>query len=992
LKTILIFASLLLSSAAMGQLPGEASYSVASHPWPESFGNHRAVIEVGEPAEIVVLDILWRRHDPEPWKRRFIIVEASGGDTIPNIFRYEVNNERCRLAFGPVKRAGTYYFYYLPYVVQDGWGFFGNDYFPVEEKPSEMWMKHNQPDKASAVSRFAKATLRVIESRTAFDSFFPMEIIPLSSEKSEMMEKYRSSWLIFPEDRAFPVRMRDELPLRWVIAGPSDEFSGDACRNEYYTFQLGVYASESSLENLKVEFSDLAGDKGKISASSLTCFNTGGTDPYGQPFVKKVNVKMGSVQPLWIGIDIPAGIRPGNYRGRIRVIPGNADPRTINVMLRINDTVLTDRGDNEPWRHSRLRWLNSTLGIDDEPVKPYEAIETIGDNSYRLTEKILRLGKYGLPGSVRVNGVEILANPVSLVVESEDGPENFSGPGKISTRVNSPGVVSREWRSRTGNLELNGTGIIESDGYINFRLTLTAMKDMGIKDVRLEIPFVTDIAQYMIGMGLPGTLVPEKHEAVWSGPHDSFWIGNTRGGIWVELRGSSYSGPLLNLYHPAPPESWYNADKGGFRIDKGNGSTDAIVFSGERRLFKGQKLDFEWSMLITPVKEINYVSQFTDRYYHNGEHPMPSDADIASGVRIVNLHHANNYNPHINYPFIAVDSMKWFVGKLHEKGLKVKIYYTIRELTNYTTELWALRSLGDEILGDGDGGGYTWLREHLITGYRPQWYQHFPDKSPDASIVNAPGSSRWYNYYIEGLAWLVRNVEIDGLYLDDVTYDRRTLKRIRKVLDNSRPGCLLDLHSNTGFSKGPANQYAEFFPYIDKLWFGESFMYDQMPPENWLVESSGIPFGLMGDMLQGGGNRWLGMVYGMTVRHPWLTEGIRCDPRPVWKIWDQFGIASSVMKGYWQNDCPVHAGHPEVHATVYQKKDSSLVSAGNWSEEPVEFSFSYDWAALGMDPDKAVLEAPYIKDFQEAATYRPYDTIQVLPKKGWIFYLYEKIR
>lgn len=138
------------------------------------------------------------------------------------------------------------------------------------------------------------------------------------------------------------------------------------------------------------------------------------------------------------------------------------------------------------------------------------------------------------------------------------------------------------------------------------------------------------------------------------------------------------------------------------------------------------------------------------------------------------------------------------------------------------------------------------MREHLISGYHPLWYQWFPDKNADASIVNAPGDSRWYNYYIEGLEWLVKNVGIDGLYLDDVSYDRRTVKRIRKVLDNTKPGCLLDLHSNTGFSKGPATQYTGFFPYMDKLWFGESFQYNKMSPENWLIEVSGIPFGLMG--------------------------------------------------------------------------------------------------------------------------------------------------
>nr|WP_202899853.1 glycoside hydrolase domain-containing protein [Segatella baroniae] len=66
-----------------------------------------------------------------------------------------------------------------------------------------------------------------------------------------------------------------------------------------------------------------------------------------------------------------------------------------------------------------------------------------------------------------------------------------------------------------------------------------------------------------------------------------------------------------------------------------------------------------------------------------------------------------------------------------------------------------------------------------------------------------------------------------------------------------------------------------------------------MTPANWLVESSGIPFGLMGDMLYRGGNRWLGMQYGMAVRYPWFMEGVDCDPRPIWKIWDEFGIEHS---------------------------------------------------------------------------------------------------
>ena len=987
MKAIFHFFFVLLTTIAFSKNAPEPKYSVTSKPWPESFGNHRAVIEVAKVTDVALLDILWRRHDPDPQKRRFIIIDASSGDTIQNIYRYLVNNERCRLAFGPVKKPGTYYFYYLPYEVQENWGFYNKEYPGPEKTLSAKWVNSNKVGDMTKIKSFPAAKLKEFQSRTAFDSFYPMEIIALTSEKKALLSKYTSDYLIFPEDRTYPIRMKDEIPLRWIERGPSGKFTGEASRNEYFAFQVALFASKVDIHDVKIEFSSLSDGSFTIPASALTCFNTGGIGPYGEPFTKRVDLSAGYVQPFWIGIDITTNVPAGTYKGSIKIKPENASMQTVELEIKVEDRVLADRGDSEPWRHSRLRWLNSTLGIDDMPTKQYDPIEFLGNNTYRLTNKKLTMDQSGMPGSFTVEETEVLAEPIAFIVESEKGIEQFTLPEDVALLKNEPGAMSGSWKSRSGSIELNGVGIIESDGYINYKIQLKALNDISLKDIRLEIPVSSDIAQYMIGMGLPGTIVPQEHKTGWKGPHDSFWIGNTSAGIWCELRGSSYHGPLLNLYHPVYPVSWYNEDKGGFRIKKDAKEVRAVVYSGEHELKSGEKLEFEWSLLMTPVKKTDYRSQFVNRYYHNGGNPMPSDADLACGVKVVNLHHANNYNPHINYPFIAVDSMKWFVNQMHSKGQKVKIYYTIRELTNYTTEIWALRSLGDEILGTGRSGGFPWLREHLINGYNPQWYQHFPDKSADASILSAPGDSRWYNYYIEGLAWLVRNVDIDGLYLDDVTFDRRTVKRIRKVLDNEKPGCLLDLHSNTGFSIGPANQYTEYFPYVDKLWFGESFQYDKMPPENWLVEVSGIPFGLMGDMLQGGGNRWRGMVYGMTVRHPWTTEGVLCDPRPVWKIWDEFGIESSAMKGYWEKDCPVKTDRDDIKATVYQKDGESLISIASWAEGPVKFRLLIDWKSLGIDQSKAVLYAPYIKDFQEERTFKPDEPIPVDPKKGWLMYL-----
>lgn len=953
-------------------------YSTPEIPWEEGLGNHRAVLQVNEPGEAVVLDILWRRHDWKPERKKFIIVHESG-EEIKNIKRILVDNERCQLAFGPVKKTGKYYFYYLPYEVQKEYGFYNKKYL----KPGKDWKLKTDFQKLS------KARFIEFQSRTKFDSFYPMEVCALQSEKDSLLKIYSDDFLVFPEDRKRPIRMLDELPQRWIQRGPSNVFSGEAQRNEYYTFQLGVFAAQKDLADLKVEFAALKNGDAEIPVSQLTCFNTGGIGPYGKPFVKHLSLEQGNVQPLWIGVDIPENSKSGTYTGTLKVTSENAGDQTINVSLKIKNNILADRGDGEAWRHSRLRWLNSSLGLDDEPTKGYKPISFLGDRTYAFTGKTMTLAENGFPGSLKVRENEILKRPISFVVETENGSEHFSVPQKVKLIKNAPGKMVGSWESISANLKIIGVGSIESDGYINYQLKLKALKPIKAKDIRLEIPFKSDVAKYIMGMDLPGGVVPHKHSAKWKGPHDSFWIGNADAGLWCEFRGKEYAGPLLNLYHPDYPESWFNNDKGGFKIEGTSNEVNAIAYSGKRDLNKGEELEFEWSMLITPVKAVNYRSQFLNRYYHNGGNPYPSNNDLESGVKIVNLHHANNYNPHINYPFVAVDSMKWFVDEMHKKGQKVKIYYTIRELTNYTSELWALRSLGNEILGYGRGGGYPWLREHLVRGYRPQWYQWFPDKSADASIVNAPGDSRWYNYYIEGLKWLVENIDIDGLYLDDVSYDRRTVKRIRKVLDTTKPGCMIDLHSNTGFSKGPATQYTEFFPYMDKLWFGESFKYNKMSPENWLVEVSGIPFGLMGDMLQGGGNRWLGMLFGMTTRLPWSSDKVKADPRPVWKIWDEFQIQDADMIGFWEDDCPVKTTNDDVKVTVYKKPGCTLISLGNFSDKGKVVELKFNFEALGLNPEKVKLVAPEIEDFQVHTEWKIGEQIRVEPRKGWLIYVSE---
>jgi hypothetical protein len=416
---------------------------------------------------------------------------------------------------------------------------------------------------------------------------------------------------------------------------------------------------------------------------------------------------------------------------------------------------------------------------------------------------------------------------------------------------------------------------------------------------------------------------------------------------------------------------------GGFRIDSENDNVTASAYSGARKMTKGQSVNYEFALLITPVKELNLKSQFTDRYFHS---PEPTPEVLANGGKVMNVHHANKYNPYINYPFIATKEMRGLVDQWHEKGWKVKIYYTVRELSNHLTEIWALRSLGFEVLADGNGGGYQWLTEHLVKNYSPQWYTHLGNGEVDAAILNS-GESRWYNYYVEGLNWLVKNMDIDGLYLDDVSFDRRILKRMRKVMEMNKPGCMIDLHSNTAFSLGSANQNLELYPYIDKTWFGEGFNFDLMPADFWLTEVSGVPFGVVNDILMHMSvNNKRGMTYGMTHR----------GFVPMWKLWDQFGIADSKMQGYWEKNPIVTLDQKKVYATTYLKEGKVLIAIGNWTNEPVKVKMNIDWIRLNLKPGDVKIIAPEIENYQKERYFKVDELIPVDPKGDCLLIISKK--
>lgn len=981
-----LFCLFAYSSLQAQAVPTDELYGVGI--WnADSLGNHRVIVSVDKPADAVLATIDWRRRDLNPEAKNLIVVDAATGERITNVCRFTIDRERGEVVFQPQTVPGEYYIYYLKNVMS------GSPYYPTVNYPafentaSADWVKKN---KLSGKKAPALPAAKVVQFQAIneLNSFYPMEVIATSNETARLLKEHPGEkYILFTEDRKFPIRMTTDIPYKWIADNRHDFFYGQADKGEYYVFQLGVWAARSNVENLHVDFSALTNKATgeQIPASSFTCFNTEGTDVTGTVFEKNCSVDKGKVQALWVGTQLPEHLSAGTYQGTVTVSAANAESKTVQVSLNVSENVIANHGDNEPWRHSRLRWLNSQIGFDDEVIAPYTPL-VMKDKTISCLGREIKLSDLGLPEHITsyfketmtgigTNGRSVLAAPMELAADG-GAWENLN----FEITKHKQGAIAWKALNQNSRFLMDLEGEMESDGNIAYKVTLVAREDASVEDVALRTHLASGVGRYMMGLGEKGGYCPNDLRWKWDVEknQDAVWVGDVNAGIQIRLYDNKYERPLnTNFYHQKPlhmPVSWCNAGNGGINIHNAADGTRINAYSGKRSVKKGDRLYYYFNLALTPFRPIDTDKQWRERYHHNYEF---LDGIQKRGANVINIHHANAINPFINYPFLRTKEMKAYIDGAHARDMKVKIYNTVRELSNSCVEMFALRSLGNEIFSEGPGGGFSWLQEHLDQNYIGAW---FVPGLKDAAIVNS-GISRWHNYYLEGLDWLMKNVGIDGLYIDDLAFDRMTMKRIRKVMNRTNPGAMIDLHSanqynpKDGFANS-ANLYLEHFPYLDRLWFGEYFNYD-FPPEFWLVEVSGIPYGLMGEMLEGGGNPWRGMLYGMTGRSP------RVDNGPLWKLWDSFGMQNSEMIGYWVKDNPVKTGSEKTLATVYSHMgDKALISLATWEDTDAKVKLSIDWAKLGLDPSKVTLHAPAIENFQQETTWKPSDEIVVPKGKG----------
>ncbi|MBQ7256297.1 MAG: hypothetical protein IJS60_01215 [Abditibacteriota bacterium] len=643
MKNLFILLILLLSCSCFALPYGIGEWQEKGH------GNHRAVVNVTDPSDYNYVYIEWRRRDKNP-QDKAIIIENEKGEEITDFYVKTINREYGEIIFMPTE-AGKYYFYYLPY--NPGVGNFDSagTYFTPKDTSSEALKEkiNNETDFISAEVSEIQARKHAEILRPDFNSMYPMEVIATAKETEELISKYTDAFLLFPEDRYHPIKMTEDIPLRWIEKGPSKSFEGTARPNEYYVFQIGVYALKD-IKNLSCEFSTLTREGDSIKSSDLTCFNMGGIDWKGNPFKKEVNVNSGKVQALWIGVSVPEDAK-GEYEGNIRIFADDIVAENFKLKLKVEGDVLSDRGDSDIFRLSRLRWLNDPMGIEDTVPQPWTELK-YDENKIEILGRSITFNNFGLPKSIVSRDNEILRDSIDFQIVSGKKDLTFE-PVKFGFKEKKKAEGTFISQSENEYFERQIESKTEFDGAYTVSVKLKAKKDIKTDDIFLTIPMNKSVAKYMMGMGMQGGFRPLSYHWQWNivRADQQLWVGDVDAGFQLMLRHPFDTWQTLDQSDTGCPKSWDNDGKGGVDLKEIEDTVLIKAYSGEREFKKGDELEFNFRLLITPFK-YDLGKHWNYRVDWNG---------ASKDANIVHMHHGIPVMEYINYPFFHEEGMKKIV-------------------------------------------------------------------------------------------------------------------------------------------------------------------------------------------------------------------------------------------------------------------------------------------------------------------------------------------
>jgi hypothetical protein len=434
------------------------------------------------------------------------------------------------------------------------------------------------------------------EAQTGHDLFTPMEVAARPDElrvlyaqeargQSAMLVPYAASDVV--RSMAFlSTRYLDASTGSWALPKP---MRLAAHRGQYLIWQLALVdifdearQAWSDVANVSVAFSDLVstpsagGPDATIAKANLTCFNTEGVDQRGRRYAlsPSINTTLGSILPLILGVDIGVDAAGAVYSGSVTVTASVNNKHWSAVqqyVVGVSSTAppLLDRGDSDPALLSRVRWLNSDFGLDDEQAThyelppPYQPPKLVGASTIELHAgsagsarviKSAQVARDGLLRNISITTPPYAPRPLlaraGVSLAAGDCPISASAEGP---RISATGAEVR-WSAASGAcpdargskaLRLQVNGSMAFDGYTKYVVSASSPKTAEVAlsgaGIKISISLKKTACRYVLRGG--GKIKGQVNASGAWGPAQSFdwcWTGLIFSCMVEEFRACSF--------------------------------------------------------------------------------------------------------------------------------------------------------------------------------------------------------------------------------------------------------------------------------------------------------------------------------------------------------------------------------------------------------------------------------------------------------------------
>ncbi|HCU35027.1 MAG TPA: hypothetical protein DGT21_06065, partial [Armatimonadetes bacterium] len=605
-------------------------------------------------------------------------------------------------------------------------------------------------------------------------------------------------------------------------------------------------------------------------------------------------------------------------------------------------------------------WLGSQEGISEEVLPPFTPLEATDDDGVHAIScwgRSYQFGRDPFISQIISQSQHLLAGPIRLQA-TIDGEKQSWTCRELNASTDSPAKHTLEQELESDAAGVNVSTSIEYDGFIRQDWELTVADGGQVQALTYEIPLNPETARYSYWWPQPRSgalsadLATEFKPIVWLGSEDV-------GLQWV----------------CESDEQWHSADpERAIEIIRGE---DEVLLrlnlvSQTMDLAAGEMLTYSFGLHATPVKPMErdawdyrivrhpwYGQSFQLHEKKVGETPA-LEYFRAKGVRAL-----INWRMWDAFAYVAPlgheEEFRELVKTWHQYGIGV-VPYTVSFL---------LSENAPEAL---------FFREEMTRAPLTEFPIIFPGL-PRETDYHTCHNSIWSDYVADGIARLIDEYDVDGIYLDTTstpwpcnselhgcgyprpdgtrapTYPvfaaRTNLKRLYTVVKSRKPEGIIDLHVYDCML-APALSFVTTYWNGEQLPKGHAFKPEVLPLDRFRTEFMGYNWGPPADLLY----YCLG-DYEKSVAIALLHDvPVRSEKLPdlevqsaLWKLRERFGVQQAEWMPYWRNSDVVTVTPEDCYASLFNHLDGrALAYVSNLSREDANVTVWLDLNALGLKP------------------------------------------